>query len=81
MCNFADENTKYSCGDSFDSVVSTIEDDMSQAISWFKAYYMVANSSEFQVMLIGLKTNDSVLLILFGYPLLLITVSSYWGLP
>ena len=59
---FADDNTIYSFGDSFESVASNLEDDMSQAMSWFKTNQMVANPSKFHVMLIGLKTNDSVVL-------------------
>ena len=35
---------------------------MSQAMSWFKTNQMVANPSKFQVILIELKTNDSVVL-------------------
>ena len=35
---------------------------MSQAISWFKTNQMVANPSKFQVMLLGLKTDDSIVL-------------------
>ncbi len=32
------------------------------AISWFKTNQMVANPSKFQVMLLSLKTNDSIVL-------------------
>ena len=39
---------------------------MSQAISWFKANQMVANPSKFQVMLMGLKTNDRIVLDIGG---------------
>ena len=46
--------------------VSNLEDDMSQAMSWFKTNQMVANQSKFQVILIGLKTNDSVVLDIGG---------------
>ena len=60
MCNFADDNTIYSCSDSFESVASNLGGDMFQAMSLFKRNQMVANPSKFQVMLIGLKANDSV---------------------
>ena len=62
VCNFADDNTTFSCDDTFESVASNLEEDMSQAISWFKANQMVANPSEFQVMLLGLKTDDNIVL-------------------
>ncbi len=35
---------------------------MSSAISWFKTNQRVANPSKFQVMLLGLKTNDNIVL-------------------
>ena len=60
--NFADDNTIFSCDDTFESVASNLEQDMSQAISWFKTNQMVANPSKFQVMLLGLKTDDSIVL-------------------
>ena len=62
VCNFADDNTIFSCDDTFESVASNLEQDMSQAISWFKTNPMVANPSKFQVMLLGLKTDDSIVL-------------------
>ena len=63
VCNLADDNTIFSCDDTFESVASNLEEeDMSQAISWFKTNQMVANPSKFQVMLLGLKTNDDIVL-------------------
>ena len=35
VCNFADDNTIYACGQSLDSVVSNIEKDMKIAIDWY----------------------------------------------
>ena len=60
MCNFADDNN--SCDDTFESLASNLEEDMSQAISWFKTNQMVANPSKFQVMLRGLNTHDNIVL-------------------
>ena len=62
VCNFADDNTIFSCDDTFESVASNREEDMSQAISWFKTNQMAANSSKFQVMLLGLMTDDNFVL-------------------
>ena len=62
MCNFADDNTIFSCNDTFECLASNLEEDMSQAISWFKSNQMVANPSKFQVMLLGLKTDDNIVL-------------------
>ena len=62
VCNFADDNTIFSCDDTIESVASKLQEDMSQAISWFKTNQMVANPSKFQVMLLGLRTDDNIAL-------------------
>ena len=36
LCNFADDDTIFSCDETFESVASNLEEDMSQAISCFK---------------------------------------------
>ena len=55
VCNFADDNTIYACGQSLDSVVSNIEKDMKIAIDWYQDNEMVANPEKFQLMFLGLK--------------------------
>ena len=63
VCNFADDNAIFSCDDdTFESVASNLEEDLSQAISWFKANKMVVNQSKFLVMLLGLKIDDNIVL-------------------
>ena len=36
VCNFADDNTMFSCGNSFEVVASSLQEDMSQSMYWFK---------------------------------------------
>ena len=63
MCNFADHDTIFPCDDTFESVASKLEEDISQAILWLKTNQMVAaNTSKFQVMLLGLQTDDNIVL-------------------
>ena len=57
VCNFADDNTIYACGQNLDSVASNIESDMKAAICWYKNNEMVANPEKFQLMFIGLKDD------------------------
>ena len=57
VCNFADDNTIYACGQSLDSVVSNIEKDMKIAIDWYQDNEMVANPEKFQLMFLGLKDD------------------------
>ena len=60
VCNFADENTIYACGQNLDSVTSDIKSDMKYAISRYKNNEMFANPEKFQLIFIGLK--DSITL-------------------
>ena len=62
VCNFADDNTVFSCGNSFEVVASSLEGDMPKSIYWFKKNQMVVNASKFQVMLSSLKSNENIVL-------------------
>ena len=62
MCNFADDNTIFSCSNSFEVVASSLEEDMSKSMSWFKTNQMVVNASKFQVILFGLNSNENIIL-------------------
>ena len=47
VCNFADNNALFSCGNSFEVVASSLEEDMSKSMYWFEANQMVVNASKF----------------------------------
>ena len=59
---FADDNTIFSCGNSFEAVASTLEEDLSKSMYWFKTNQMVLNTSKFQVILFGLNSNENIVL-------------------
>ena len=52
----------FSCGNSFEVVASSLEEDMSKSIYWFKTNQMVVNASKFQVILFGLNSNENIVL-------------------
>ena len=60
ICNFADENTIYSCGANLDGIIIDLEEDLCQALEWFESNRLVANPSKFQMMLLGTKLNDRI---------------------
>ena len=60
VCNFADDNTVYACGQNLESVTSNIKSNMKAAISWYQNNDIVANPEKFQLMFIGLKDNIKV---------------------
>ena len=46
-------------------MASNLEEDMFQATLWLKTNQIVANPSKFQVMLLGLKIDDNIVLDIF----------------
>ena len=60
ICNFADDNTIYSCGTNLDGIIIDLEEDLCQALEWFESNRLVANPSKFQMMLLGTKRNDKI---------------------
>ena len=53
ICNFADDNTIYSCADSIAEVVENLKHDLSKVLSWCKANLLAANPSKFQMLIMG----------------------------
>ena len=53
ICNFADDNTIYACGMSFERVLNRLSNDIKRLENWFKINSMVANPDKFQVMFLG----------------------------
>ena len=64
VCNFADDNTIYTCVQNRESVTSNIESGMKAAISWYKNNEMVANPEKFQLMFTGLKDDIKLIIII-----------------
>ena len=60
ICNFADDNTIYSCGNNLDRIIIDLEEDLCQALEWFESNRLVATPSKFQMMLLGIKRNDKL---------------------
>ena len=55
ICNFADDNTIYSCGLDLHEIATNLESDFSRLLEWFTNNGMVANSKKFQLIFLGLK--------------------------
>ena len=41
ICNFADDNTLYSCGHDLQEIVTNLENDLSELLEWFKSNGML----------------------------------------
>ena len=84
ICNFADDNTIYSCGDSSETVTEWLKHDLDIVINWFKINELVANPSKFQFMILGgndskvpLKTSDITICQSTSVKLLGITIEQH----
>ena len=55
ICNFADDNTIYSCEIDLHEIVTNLESDLSRLLEWFTHNGMVASPKKFQLMFLGLK--------------------------
>ena len=69
--SFADDDTVFSCGNSFEVVASSLEEDMSKSMYWLETNQLVVNASKFQVSLLGLNPNENIVLEVGGIPLML----------
>ena len=57
VCNCADDNTIFACGETLGEVAKCIVNDTRIATNWFKLNEMVANPENFQLIFLGLKED------------------------
>ena len=60
LCNFADDNTSYFCGESIETVASKIEGNLPKIITWFKNNLFVINPHKFQVIVLGTQSRTNL---------------------
>ena len=56
ICNFADDNTIYSCNNNLQTILKKLKHDMVNVLKWFKMNSMKANPQKFQFMVLGKST-------------------------
>ena len=56
LCNFADENTSYFCGES----IETVEENLPTIITWFKNNFFVINPDKSQVIFLGTQNRTNL---------------------
>ena len=63
ICNFADDNTKYSCAKSVNDVIENLQSDLKIVLKWFQDNQMMANPRKFQFMILSKNTiNKSIVI-------------------
>ena len=63
LCNFADDNTIYSCAKSVNDVIENLQSDLKIVLKWFKDNQMMANPGKFQFVILNKNTiNKSIVI-------------------
>ena len=63
ICNFADDNTIYDCGEDLSNILENLKDDLKILLKWFRINSLQANPGKFKFMILGKKKRNSVKLI------------------
>ena len=64
ICNFADDNTIYSCNINLQTILKDLKYDMQNILKWLKGNSMKSNPKKFQFMILGKITRQSIILII-----------------
>ena len=62
ICNFADDNTIYSCQNDLKTILKDLRYDMVDLLRWFKENSMKANPKKFQFMILGKMSRQPITL-------------------
>ena len=62
ICNFADDNTLYSCGERLTEIKKNLIFDTKRILNWFRLNTLKANPGKFQFMILGDKSHHKHIL-------------------
>ena len=55
ICNFADDNTIYDCGEDLSNILENLNHDLKILLKWFRIKFLQANPGKFQFMILMKK--------------------------
>ena len=64
ICNFADDNTIYDCGEDLSNILENLKHDLKILLKWFRINILQANPGKFQFMILEKKKRNSVNIII-----------------
>ena len=64
ICNFADDNTLYSCGERLTEIKENLISDTKSILNWFRLNSLKANPGKFQFMILGNKSHHKHILMI-----------------
>ena len=59
ICNFADDNTLYSCGEKLTEIKGNLVSNTKRILNWFRLNSLKANPGKFQFMILGISLITS----------------------
>ena len=57
VCNFADDNTIYDCGEDLSNILQNLKHNVKILLKWFRINSLQANPGKFQFMILGNKNK------------------------
>ena len=57
VCNFADDNTIYDCGEDLSNILQNLKHNVKILLKWFRINSLQANPGKFQFMILGKKNK------------------------
>ena len=57
VCNFADDNTIYDCGEDLSNILQNLKHNVKILLKWFRINSFQANPGKFQFMILGKKNK------------------------
>ena len=57
VCNFADDNTIYDCGEDLSNILQNLKHNVKILLKWFRINSFKANPGKFQFMILGKKNK------------------------
>ena len=64
VCNFANDNTIYECGEDLSHILENLKHELKTLLKWFRINSLLANPGKFQFMVLGRKKQNSAKLII-----------------
>ena len=62
ICNLADDTTIYTNGNNVESMILSLEEDLSRTLNWFRVNHMAANPGKFQVIFLWMREQPKLTL-------------------
>ena len=62
ICNFADDTTICTNGNSVESVILSLDEDLSKTLDWFKYNHTAANPGKFKTMFLEIREQPKLIL-------------------